>query len=44
MSDHQIPVTSIDDVLIPGNRAVTFIKMDIEGSEMEALIGGERVL
>ena len=42
MSDHQIPVTSIDDVLIPGNRAVTFIKMDIEGSEMEALIGGRK--
>jgi FkbM family methyltransferase len=35
-----IPVTSIDSIL--DGKRVTFIKMDIEGSEMEALIGAEQ--
>lgn len=37
-----IEVTSIDKVLL--NKKVTFIKMDIEGSELQALIGAENVI
>lgn len=40
--DFAIPVKSIDDVL-DGDEA-TFIKMDVEGSEMSALIGAERTI
>lgn len=35
----QVPVVSIDDVLA-GTR-VTYIKLDVEGSEMETLIGAQ---
>ena len=39
---NRIPVDSIDNVC-SGDK-VTFIKMDIEGSEMEALKGAENVI
>lgn len=37
-----IEVTSLDKVL--GDEKVTFIKMDIEGSELSALIGAENII
>lgn len=37
-----IPVTAIDQEI--GNQEVTFIKMDVEGAEREALIGAERTI
>ena len=37
-----LPVESIDDLC--ADEKVTFIKMDIEGSEIEALRGAERVI
>lgn len=40
-SEEKIAVTSIDEEMIEG---VTFIKMDIEGSEMEALKGAEKTI
>jgi len=45
ISDHgdiEIDVISIDEVL--DGKPVTYIKMDIEGSEMEALIGAEQTI
>lgn len=39
VSENQVDVTSIDEVLC--GKKVTFIKMDVEGSEMEALMGGK---
>ena len=38
----EVQVTSIDDTV--GEENVTFIKMDIEGSELNALIGAERTI
>jgi FkbM family methyltransferase len=38
----EVPVTTIDDVL--GDDPVTFIKMNIEGAEQEALLGGARAI
>ena len=38
----EIPVTSIDETI--KDDKVTFIKMDIEGSELEALKGAEKVI
>lgn len=38
----EIEVRRLDDLL--GNRKVTFIKMDIEGSELAALRGAERII
>ncbi len=40
--DISIEVRRLDDIL--GNRPVTFIKMDIEGSELAALRGAERII
>ena len=37
-----IKVTTLDKQL--GNRKVSFIKMDIEGSEHEALVGAEKLI
>lgn len=37
-----IPVVALDDVC--KDEAVTFIKMDIEGSERNALLGSERTI
>ena len=39
----KIPVTSLD-ISIESSEKVTFIKMDIEGSEYEALKGCERII
>lgn len=38
----RIPVRKLDDLL--GDQPVTFIKMDIEGSELAALRGAERII
>lgn len=38
----EVPITKLDTVL--GDENVTFIKMDIEGSELEALKGAEHVI
>lgn len=40
--DIEIPVESLDNVL--GDKKITFIKMDIEGSELQALQGGEKII
>ena len=40
--DIQVDVTTIDEVV--GNEKTAFIKMDIEGSELEALRGAEKVI
>lgn len=40
--DIKIEVTSIDDLV--GNEDVTFIKMDVEGSELAALRGAEKTI
>ena len=37
-----VPVTSLDEAL--AGQRVTFIKMDIEGSELEALKGAEKTI
>ncbi|OON92649.1 MAG: hypothetical protein ATN32_09525 [Candidatus Epulonipiscium fishelsonii] len=41
-SNHKIEVDSLDNVL--GDTPVTFIKMDIEGAELEALIGAKEII
>lgn len=41
-SGEKIPVTTLDNELL--DIPVTFIKMDIEGSEYNALIGGEKLI
>jgi FkbM family methyltransferase len=38
----EMPVTTIDDVL--GDRRLTYIKMNIEGAEIEALKGGRKAI
>ena len=38
--DIEMPVTTIDDVL--GGRKLTYIKMNIEGAEPDALRGGQK--
>jgi FkbM family methyltransferase len=38
----EMPVTTLDDVL--GDSKVTYIKMNIEGAEIDALYGGERLI
>ncbi len=38
----EMPVTTIDDVL--GERRLTYIKMNIEGAEVDALKGGRRAI
>ena len=40
VSPYRVSVTSIDDVL--DGEKVTFIKLDVEGSELETLIGAEK--
>lgn len=37
-----VPCESLDNIL--GNKRITFIKMDIEGSELEALKGAEKII
>ena len=41
-SDLEIEVRKLDDML--RDRKVTFLKMDIEGSELAALRGAERII
>lgn len=41
-SGTEVPVTSIDETV--GDENVTFIKMDIEGSELKALHGAEKTI
>lgn len=41
--DIVVPVRAIDDVVVPEER-VTFIKMDIEGSELESLKGARQTI
>jgi FkbM family methyltransferase len=38
----ELPVTTIDDVL--GNRRLTYVKMNIEGAEIDALRGGRNAI
>jgi len=38
----EMPVTTIDDVL--GDRRLTYVKMNIEGAEIDALNGGQRAI
>ena len=38
----EMPVTTIDDAI--GDRPVTYIKMNIEGAEVDALYGGRRAI
>jgi len=38
----RVPCESLDNLL--GNKRITFIKMDIEGAELEALKGAERII
>jgi FkbM family methyltransferase len=40
--DTEMPITTIDDVL--GDRRLTFIKMNIEGAEVDALRGGQKTI
>lgn len=40
--EHKIPVTSIDEFL--SGEEASFIKMDIEGAELEALIGARKTI
>jgi FkbM family methyltransferase len=40
--DIEMPVTTIDEVL--GDRPLTYVKMNIEGAEIDALGGGERAI
>ena len=40
--DIEMPVTTIDDVL--GNRRLTYVKMNIEGAEIDALRGGRNAI
>lgn len=40
--DIEMPVTTIDDAV--GDRPVTYIKMNIEGAEIDALHGGRRTI
>ena len=37
-----VPVTSLDALV--GDHGLTYVKMDVEGVEKEALAGGERVI
>jgi len=39
-----IPVETIDDMFFANNQRVTFIKMDIEGHEFQALLGAEKTI
>jgi FkbM family methyltransferase len=38
----EMPVTTIDDVL--GDRRLTYVKMNIEGAEIDALLGGRNAI
>jgi FkbM family methyltransferase len=38
----EMPVTTLDNVI--GERSVSYIKMNIEGAEIDALQGGERLI
>ncbi|ONI42721.1 hypothetical protein AN639_12060 [Candidatus Epulonipiscium fishelsonii] len=40
--NYMVKVNSLDNVL--GDTPVTFIKMDVEGAELEALIGAEKIV
>lgn len=41
--DLSVPVRAIDEVIDPGD-CVTFIKMDVEGSELESLKGAQKTI
>lgn len=42
MTEVEIPVCALDDVC--NDRDITFIKMDIEGSERQALLGSRKTI
>lgn len=42
ISKVQVPLTTIDAVV--GNRQISFVKMDVEGAELEAIRGARQVL
>jgi FkbM family methyltransferase len=44
ISSYMVPAISLDDFIAAGNPVPSFIKMDIEGAEYDALVGAKKLL